>query len=66
MAISGNRKDKLPCPENGEDTFHNHDEQMKRFRTAHPRVETVEPKEVNPRLFLIPLPLVTLDWYSQN
>ncbi len=63
---SDSRKDKLSYPENIGDDFRIHDEEMKKFRSTHPKEEIARPKNIKPRLFLIPLPSVDLGSYLQN
>ena len=65
--IKRNDKDE-PYPRKEEDgeSFRKHDESMKRFRVAHPRIEPVKPKEVSPMNYLIPARRVTLSEHTHN
>ena len=54
--------------ENEEEAFQKHDERMKRFRIAHPRIETIKTEEASPAgcLDLVPMQEVKLASYSHN
>ena len=67
--IRRNDKDEpSPYKDKDEESFRTHDERMKRFRVAHPRIETVKQKEASPSGFrdLVPVRGVRLAEYSHN
>ena len=49
-----------------DDSFRKHDDNMKRFRVGHPKIEPVRPNQANPANFLIPLREVKLAEHSRN
>ena len=57
-----------PQKDNDGVSFQKHDETMKIFRLAHPRIETTESKDVETagRLVLLPIQKVKPAKYSQN
>ncbi len=71
MATADSRNGNLSYSENDGGSFQRHNEHMKKFCLAHPKVaivETKESKDIKPeeRLTLVLLPLVELDRYAQN
>ena len=72
MIILWIRKNKGDKPsrhyENDVASFQKHDESMRRFRLAHPSIETTKLKDVSTTdwLALIPMRKVELARYSQN
>jgi len=63
-----NRDEPSHYHENDGASFQKHDECMRRFRLAHPNVETTKSQDVKTAdcLVLVPIPQVKLATYSQN
>ena len=55
-----------PGKERKEDSFHEHDERMKRFRVVHPKVEPIKTREGSPANLLMPLGKVKVDQFVSN
>ena len=70
MTMAWNSRDEMFYSDHEDDraSFRKHDEFMRRFRFAHPRVETIDSKGVRTAdwLSLLPIQQVKLARYSQN
>ncbi|MDO8567723.1 MAG: hypothetical protein Q7R57_03295 [Dehalococcoidales bacterium] len=65
MKSSSDKKEVLPGK--GNDSFREHSDRMKEFRTVHSEAKTKKPKNLYcVRWFLIPLPPVDIEWYKLN
>ena len=65
---NGNRDELPPGRKDEGDSFQQHDEYMKRFRLAHPGMETTELKDMEADDFLVSVPIRTIKLakYARN
>ncbi len=65
---NGNRDELSPRPKDEGDSFQQHDEYMRRFRLAHPGMETTKSKDAEVDDFLVSVPIRTtkLAKYARN